>query len=284
MDNQSEAGGGRLGACSWSLRPEDPVTLIELLDRVRLDTIQLALMPAITEPRAWSDCFELLQSRGIRIASGMLSMEAEDYTSLDSIRQTGGVRPDEHWQANLDRALRVSDIAAENDVPLVTFHAGFIPHEADDPERTKMLDRIAMFADIFQERGVRLGLETGQETAETLVQVLDQLSHPTLGVNFDPANMILYGMGDPIQALRMLQPRLFQVHIKDAVASDVPGQWGTEVPVGEGDVDFPSFFEVLRDSSGPVDMMIEREAGKDRVEDIITARKLCEGLLKREQQ
>ncbi|TVR99762.1 MAG: sugar phosphate isomerase/epimerase, partial [Phycisphaerales bacterium] len=148
--------------------------------------------------------------------------------------------------------------------------------EKDDPERPKMLDRLRAVADAFEDRGVAVGLETGQESATTLLEVLGELDRPSVGVNFDPANMALYGMGDPVEALRLLLDRVVQVHIKDARPTRAPGEWGTEVPVGEGVVDWKAFFNVLRSHGRGIDMLIEREAGDDRVGDAITARELVE--------
>ena len=112
--------------------------------------------------------------------------------------------------------------------------------------------------------------------------ITDELDRPDAGVNFDPANMILYGMGDPVDALRRLAPRVRQVHVKDARAARMPGTWGEEVRVGTGEVDWPAFFGVLRAGAPHVDLMIEREAGEDRVGDILRARELVEGQLARD--
>ena len=93
--------------------------------------------------------------------------------------------------------------------------------------------------------------------------------------------MILYGMGDPVAALRTLSARVLQIHIKDAVASAVPGSWGQEVRVGTGQVDWPAFFAVIEEQKLDVDLMIEREAGDERVADMRVARKLVEAARRR---
>ena len=160
----------------------------------------------------------------------------------------------------------------------MSFHAGFLPEESG-PERTKLIERLRAYIDVFAGHGVRIAFETGQETATTLAAVLDEIDRETVGVNFDPANMILYDKGDPIEALKLLAPRVFQIHIKDATRTQTPGTWGEEVVVGTGEVDWPAFFAVVRDKELAVDLMIEREAGDTRVADIQTARKLVENEL-----
>jgi len=265
-----------IGACSWSLRAEDPDELAARLSDVGVDHVQLGLDPLVQGSWTQAAIKDALASRGIAIRSGMMGMEGEDYSTLDTIRETGGLRPTQHWQANRDAARGTARVARELGLDLVSLHAGFLPHDSSDPERAVLIERLREVADIFAAEGVRLALETGQEDAQTLLGVLDELDRETIGINFDPANMILYGMGDPIAALRTLAARVVQIHIKDAVASTVPGTWGEEVCVGAGQVDWPAFFAVIEEQGLDVDLMIEREAGDDRVADMRVARELVE--------
>ncbi len=259
---------GSLGVCSWSLRPASPADLVERVSACGLKAVQLGLEPIRSGAWDLHETSEALADARIEILSGMLETEGEDYSTLETIKTTGGLRPDGVWDANLERAQQVAWIAEALGMELVTFHAGFIPHDAGDPERATMVERVRTVADIFADHGVRLGLETGQESAETLVELLDELDRKNVGVNFDPANMILYGMGDPIAALRTLLPRVVQVHLKDATATATPGTWGDEVPVGTGDVDWHAFGDVLGSAGRPIDVLFEREAGEQREHDI----------------
>ncbi|MCB9906009.1 MAG: TIM barrel protein [Planctomycetes bacterium] len=268
----------RLGVCSWSLRPQGPRELAENVRSCGLRWVQLALDPLRSGDWSLDKTARSLNKSGIGIASGMISMRGEDYTSLASIRETGGVRPDEHWEENARAAVDSAKLAKELGLKLVSFHAGFLPHSGQELVRRLMVERIRTIADAFAAQDVRVALETGQEEAETLLRVLQEIDRPNVGVNFDPANMILYGMGDPHEALEQLAPHVMQVHVKDALPSEKPDEWGTEVPVGKGAVDWARFFEVLNENVGPVDRMIEREAGDERVADILRAAKLVEKL------
>lgn len=280
---------GRLAVCSWSLCPEavpgasgprstgTPEALIEAVRQVGLDAVQLALVPVVEEPEVWGDAVRRIRDAGIAIVSGMLATVGEDYSTLATIAATGGVRPDATWPATLTRAARVAELAGHQGIRLVTFHAGFIPHDARDPEREVLLERLRTVIDLFAARGVRVAFETGQEEADTLLSALEDLRRPDAGVNFDPANMILYGMGDPVAALRKLKPWVRQVHIKDALPSPTRGQWGREVVVGAGAVDWRGFFDVLRSIARPLDMVIEREAGATRIEDVRRAAEVVAG-------
>lgn len=266
----------RIGACSWSLQAAGPDELVEKLRAVGVPAIQLALEPL--RSGSWPVEATLAKLRGARIAlrSTMMSMAGEDYATLDSIRRTGGVRPTQHWNANLAAARENAQIARRLGTRLVTFHAGFLPHDRKDPERALLLERLRTLVDVFGAEEVEVGFETGQESAETLFDVLADLQRPRAGVNFDPANMILYGMGDPVAAVRALAPRVKQIHVKDARRTRAPGTWGEEVCVGTGEVDWHAFFAAAREGGVEVDFMIEREAGEDRVGDMRRARKLVE--------
>lgn len=264
----------RVAVCSWSLQPRSPAALVDLLASAGLDAVSLALSPLVEQPRQWGGTIDMLRDAGITIVSGMMAMRGEDYSTLESIARTGGIRPDETWQANLEHAEAVARLAAKAGISLVTFHAGFMPEQPDDPERETIVWRIVQLADLFAAHGIDLALETGQETAATLDHLLRELDRPNLGVNFDPANMILYGMGEPVAALRRLLPHIRQIHIKDALASEMPGQWGREVPVGQGQVKWPGFFEVLNGADRAIDLVIEREAGEHRIDDVRTAMRL----------
>ncbi len=265
----------RIGVCSWSVRPQDPRSLVEALRRLGIGTVQLALVPIVEEPRTWGRALDLLGAAGMRVASGMLAMAGEDYTTLESIRRTGGVRPDRDWPRNRERVTRAAQLAGEAGIGLVTFHAGFLDERRSDPTRRRMLDRLRDIAELFAAKGAAVALETGQESAALLLDVLDELGRPDAGVNFDPANMILYGMGDPVAALRQLGPHVRQVHVKDALPPQEPGAWGREVPAGGGAVDWDAFFEAALAIDPPVDFIIEREAGTDRERDIAAARDLA---------
>ncbi len=266
----------RLGVCSWSLQSTSPADLASKLKAVGVDTCQLALDPIRDGRWKLGETRDVLRAAGIEIRSGMMGMHGEDYTSLESIRVTGGVRPTQHWAMNLEIAREDARIAAEMKLPLVSFHAGFLPHDPNDPERTVLVERLRQIVDVFAANGVNVAFETGQEDADTLLGFLRDLARPRAGVNFDPANMILYDMGEPVSALDKLAPYVRQAHIKDARRAKVKGEWGSEVRVGTGEVAWPKFFDTLARRGVRVDLMIEREAGDSRIEDIRAARELVQ--------
>lgn len=269
----------RLAVCSWSLQPTSAEDLFHKLAATGILRVSIALDPIRENTGGgWSEFKERCARHGVTCVSGMMTAIGEDYSTLESIKRTGGVVPDEHWVGNWRNFQANAELAAHLGLKFVMFHAGFLPHESTDPNFAKLLDRLAKIADLFAARGIAIGLETGQETADTLAAFLRALHRPNVGINFDPANMLLYDKGDPIAALRTLGPWLRQCHLKDAIRTRVPGTWGEEVVLGTGQVDWRAFFGVLRELNFTGDLCIEREAGNRRVEDIRAARAFLESL------
>ena len=259
----------RLAVCSWSLQPTGVDDLIAKVRATGLGAVQLHLNPLAERAAGWEDAPARLRDGGIDVVSGMVTCQGEDYASIASIERTGGVVPDATWPRTREVFAASVAVARQVGVTLVTFHAGFLPHDPADPRRARAVARLAETADLFAAAGCATALETGQESADALLSVLAEVDRVGLGVNFDPANMILYGSGEPVAALRKLMPLVQQVHVKDAVASAAPGhEWGREVPVGRGEVDWDGLFGVLRDHGYGGDACVEREAGDARVADV----------------
>jgi sugar phosphate isomerase/epimerase len=268
----------QLAVCSWSGQPDSPQTLLQRLDAIGLKRIQLALDPILARP-AWADALRLLRDAGVTVVSGMFETGAEDYSTPASIRKTGGLLPDAAFAAVFARVPAYLALLDELGLDKVSFHAGFIPHDGTDLHRALMIKRLGQLAAAFAKGKKLLLLETGQETAPTLVSLLDELGAPNLRVNFDPGNMLLYSMGDPIAALETLLPRIAQIHIKDAIPSGDSEVWGRETPAGEGQVDWRRFFEILANANYAGDLVIERECGNDPVNEIARAIRFLAGIL-----
>ena len=256
--------GWPLGVCSWSLQADVPGVAACMKD-LGLEHVHLGIRSAVED--AGSTSFDKIASQDWTITSTMISFPQEDYSTLDSIKVTGGIVPDEHWQRNNNLFLGAVIATARLGVKYLSMHAGFID-ESDKAYASKMRSRIRSLANVAADNGVILLLETGQETAGDLRDFLEELNHDSVGVNFDPANMILYGKGDPIEAVRVLSPWIRHVHVKDALRTKQRGTWGSEVPWGNGQVGVERFLDVLQEVGFDGALAIEREAGDDRLGDI----------------
>jgi L-ribulose-5-phosphate 3-epimerase len=253
-----------VGLCSWSLK-KDIGGVIETFKKLGIDHVHLALRPEIEKPGG--GYLEAVQKHSWTISSTMIDFPQEDYTTLETIRQTGGITPDEWWPRNRDWFIQAAKLTKQLRSPYLAMHAGFIDH-TDAAYIRKFHDRIRCLADAAGENNITLLMETGQETAQELKQFLEEMNHPALGVNFDPANMILYAKGDPIQAIRALASWVKHLHAKDAIRTQKPGTWGTEVPWGDGEVKVDLFLRTLKEVGFNGVLAIEREMGEDPVTDI----------------
>jgi sugar phosphate isomerase/epimerase len=235
--------------------------LRRLLDQLGVNVAQIAC--GDPHHASWEEGDGLTKSAlesGIHFTGAMLGFPGEDYTTPQTIKATGGFgnpadRPERlerlRWALARTVALGLSDLM---------LHAGFLP-AIDDPGRTALLDTLATAGELAREKGITLAFETGQETAALLRRTLDDLQAPNLKVNFDPANMLLYDMGDPIRAVEVLGPDIRSVHVKDAKRPSSPGQWGEEVPLGQGEVNIRKFIQTLKSVGYTGPLVVEREVG-----------------------
>jgi L-ribulose-5-phosphate 3-epimerase len=259
-----------IGVCSWSLQVTSVPELKGFLDKLGIDVVQIAC--GDPHHASWSEGDAMpaaAKAAGFRMSGAMLGFPGEDYTSPQTIEKTGGfgdpaTRPErlERFQWGLARTkeLGLADIM---------LHAGFIP-AVGAPERKPFLDTLAQVSDLAARAGVTVAFETGQESAALLRRTLDDLKCPNLKVNFDPANMLLYDMDDPLQVLDLLAPDIRSVHLKDANRPTVKHTWGAEVPLGQGQTNTREFVNALKRVGFAGPLCIEREVGtqEERFRDI----------------
>ena len=267
-----EIRGHIIAVCSWSIRPKDMAELVSSVREVGLNHIQLNLgaLLHLDDKRKHQELGSL-RSSGIQITAGMLGYPGEDYSTISKIRATGGYLPDDQWPLRRQLTEQGIRLAAEIGIRRVTTHIGFVP-PSSDAKYNVMLDRLNEIADLYAKNEMDVMFETGQERAPELLQFLNDLHRPNVFVNFDPANMILYGAGDPIEAIQTLGRHIGHVHVKDAILSDQPAvKWGTEVPFGTGQVNPAAFLDALHSVKYTGPLAIEREAGATRIADIKAA-------------
>ncbi len=250
-----------LGVCSWSLQVGSIAELRRLLDELGVNFAQIACGDPHHASWEEGDAMPVVAwASGIAFTGAMLGFPGEDYTTPATIKASGGFGDPATRGERLERLRWALDRTLALGLADLMLHAGFLP-EIGDPDRPAMLDTLAQAAALAEERGVTLAFETGQETALLLRRTLDDLKAPNLKVNFDPANMLLYDMGDPIRAVEILGPDIRSVHVKDARRPTTPGRWGEEVPLGQGEVNIRKFVQTLKRVGYTGPLVVEREVG-----------------------
>ncbi len=261
----------QIGMCSWSLKaPTFAEALNVCKEQLGLHLIQLGFFSEqqVADQQATIDT---VKASGIEVSATCVGFAGEDYKTIATIARTGGYVPDEQWKDRLERTVKVRDITAGLGVKMMTTHIGFVPHNPASAAYGSMRQRMQTVADCLAEKGLTLTMETGQEPADVLLRFIAAVGRPNIKVNFDPGNVILYGIGDPVEAAEKLAPHITHMHCKDAIASDQPGaKWGQEVPLGQGQARLGEVIKTLKGRGYKGPLIIEREAGADRVGDIRT--------------
>ncbi len=201
-----------------------------------------------------------LQELEIQLTAVFGGFEGESYVDIPTVQRTVGLVPEQWRTERLAEMKEISDFARSLDCHVIGLHLGFVPHDVNSPTYADVVDVTRNLCEHAARNDQNVHLETGQESADALVEFMDQVDVANLFVNFDPANMILYGTGQPIEALNKLGSRVRSVHCKDAKWAANPGkEWGREVPLGEGDVDVDQYLQTLCEIGYDGPLTIERE-------------------------
>ncbi|MDR1485588.1 MAG: sugar phosphate isomerase/epimerase [Planctomycetaceae bacterium] len=202
-----------------------------------------------------------LSEHGIKITAVFLGFEGESYETIDITAQTVGFVPQKTRAARLVEAFEISDFAKLLNVNYIGSHIGFVPHDRRSNEYAEVVETIRSLCKYLKKNSQSLTLETGQESVQALLTFMDDVAATNIFINFDPANLILYGIGNPIEALQLVGRRVRGVHCKDAVTTTgTPGiDWGREVPFGSGEVDAEKFIRTLHNTGYRGALTIERE-------------------------
>jgi sugar phosphate isomerase/epimerase len=238
---------------------------LEVVRELGVPTIQLHAPSKATRTKGRATEFMArLDDFGIRITVVFGGFDGESYADIPTVVRTVGLVPPATQAARLAEMKEISDFARVLGVEAVGLHIGFVPHDPADPLHRDVVAVARELCDHCRNNGQNLHLETGQETADVLIEFLGEVGRDNLFVNFDPANMILYGCGEPIEALRKVGRWVRSVHCKDAKWSAKPGQdWGAEMPLGEGDVGMENFLRTLADLGYAGPLTIEREIAQE---------------------
>jgi sugar phosphate isomerase/epimerase len=234
---------------------------LEVAHELGIPTIQLHAPHESTRTPDQAQAFlEKLKAKNIRLTCVFGGFEGESYADIPTVARTVGLVPPATRAARTAEMKAIADFAKLLGCDTVALHLGFVPHDTKNPLYGDVIMVTRDVCDHCKANGQNLHLETGQETADALLEFIHDVGRDNLFINFDPANMILYGTGEPIEALRKVGRYVRSVHCKDGKwAKNVGQEWGQEVPLGQGDVGMENYLKTLKEIgySGP--LTIERE-------------------------
>lgn len=256
---------------------------LEVAAELGVPTIQLHAPAKLTRTKDNADRFlARLAQYNIQLTAVFGGFEGESYADIPTVSRTVGLVPSETRASRTQEMKEIADFARLLGCDVVALHLGFIPHDSSDSLYAEVLQVTREVCDHCQSNNQQLNLETGQESADGLLKFIRDVERDNLFVNFDPANMILYGTGEPIEALKAIGGYVRSVHCKDAKwAANPSAEWGQEVPLGDGDVGMEAYLRTLDELGYTGPLTIEREIPQDpdrQKAEISHAKNLLEGL------
>ena len=255
-------GAMEIGMCSWPIA--------SFTGELGLHVVQIGFFATKTLEEA--DARAIAQAAGaanVTIAGSFVAFEGEDYTSIERIAATGGYMPDDVYQVRLRTTRNAAVLTAELGCQSLAVHAATIPHDSTSSIYNKLLERVGDVANAVARYGVRLLLETGRELVDTLIDFVEALGQRSVGVNFDPGNLVVYGTDEPDQCVSKLGDRIHIVHLKDAMRSARPGlEYGRAARLGSGDAQTARVMSELRRTGYAGPLLLEVPAGGGDLQDV----------------
>src|SRR6266481_6022188 len=221
-----------------------------------------------------------LDKHGIEATSLVVGGPGKEVWDFYQGPLTIGLVPRETRDARIAHIKRASDFAKQCGIDAVQTHCGFIPENPNDTVYKETVAAMREVAGYCKRNGQNFRYETGQETPITLVRAIQDVGLDNQGVNFDLANLILYGKANPVDAIELLGPYVQGIHAKDGLWPTNPRELGQEVPIGKGKVDFSQIIRRLKELNYRGAVTIEREiSGAQQVEDVRASKVYLEELI-----
>jgi sugar phosphate isomerase/epimerase len=220
-------------------------------------------VPLDNAAREWRAAAE---EQNFAVTSIWAAFEGESYADKPTVLRTVGFIPEATRAEREARAKQIIDTGGAMGIPIFACHIGFVPEDESDPAFIAVRDIVRRLCDHAARHGMTFALETGQETAPVMMHFIRAVERPNLKINFDPANMILYGTAEPIGALGIMAPDVVSVHCKDGnwPPKDQADALGTEMPLGQGSVGMDRFVDKLKQIGYRGPLVIEREVSLDQ--------------------
>jgi L-ribulose-5-phosphate 3-epimerase len=256
----------------------DPDAAMATLKNLALPTCQVYLNNF--DPAFAARLRKSLDSANIEATSLVVGGPGKESWDFYNGPLTIGLVPRETRAARIAHIKAASDFAVRSDIPAIQTHAGFIPENPNDPLYKETIAALREVAEYCGRYRQNFRYETGQETPITLVRAIKDVGLDNQGVNFDLANLILYGKANPVDAIEILAPYIQGIHAKDGLWPSNPRDLGNEVSIGKGKVDFPRIVQHLKEIHYQGAVTIEREiSGAQQLEDVRAATNYLQQLI-----
>ncbi len=194
--------------------------------------------------------------------------------------QTLGIVPVEFRAPRIEILIRYAEFAKKIGCSDIATHLGFIPENPSTDAYVSFLHSLKYLLRRYEELDANLLCETGQETPVTLLRTIEDTGSSHIFLNYDPANLLMYGKANPVDGLDVVGQYVKGVHGKDGCYPTNGRELGKEMPLGAGRVNFPAFLQKLHEKGYDGAITIEREIeGEDQLKDVLTAKKMLEDII-----
>jgi sugar phosphate isomerase/epimerase len=255
----------------------DPHTALSRVQNLGIPTVQVGYSAEHDNEAGIREVDAARVATGIEFTTVFCGFEGERYDDIPTVRATVGLVPTETRDVRVTKIDQIAAFAHKLGVQRVAAHIGFIPEDPSDERYPALVETVQGICDRLAQTGQTFALETGQETSATLERFLNDVARENIFVNFDPANMILYGNDQPLPATEKLFSWIDGVHCKDGQWPTEENKLGHETPFGAGDVNVPAWIEKLVTLGYKGTFTIEREIeGEQQQLDILAAKKLIQ--------
>ncbi len=271
----------RVGALLRCQPGEDIRAEFEKMAALELDCCQLNLM----EPEFFTDenAAEVVKSAketGVEITAVWAGWSGEKQWNLRYGPSTIGLVPVDVRHKRLNELMAAGDFAQKLGVTDIITHVGFLPENPHDKDYIGTIGALKHLSSYLKARGMNFLFETGQETPVTLVRAIEDIGTDNLGINFDTANLMIYGKGNSLDAIDVFGKYVRNTHCKDCTNPTGGYIRGEQLPLGQGVANFRAVFFKLIEIGYEGPFIIEREiTGEQQIKDIAMARDYIKALI-----
>lgn len=232
----------------------------EAVKHFGLDVCQLVSWDPTLATEAMAEAvIQESQETGVRVCAMWAGFPGRMAWNFHEGPVTLGLVPEERRRERVEALKKWAHFAKWIGAPAIITHCGFIPENMTDPNYPPVVDAIREVAEHCEELGIEFWFETGQETPVVLLRTIQRIGTSNLGINLDAANLILYGKGNPVDALEVIGPYIRNIHVKDGFYPTNGEELGEQVAVGQGKVDYPQLLAGLKTLDFKGEWIIERE-------------------------
>lgn len=285
METGKEIRGGekimRVGCTIDYFKGADLVDSFRQLKEMGMNSCQLVCWDrSVLDAEHAAEVKKICEDEGIEISAVWCGWEGPRFWNFYEGQDTLGLVPEAYRFKRIEMLAQGSDFAKELGVTDLVTHAGYMPENPHDPKYPEIITALKYLARKCKQNGQYFLFETGQETPVTLLRVMQDIGFDNVGINLDPANLIMYGKANPVDSLDVFGKYVRGVHGKDGLYPTDGRELGDEVALGEGKVNFPVFLKKLHELGYDGDITIEREiTGEQQKKDIQMAKKMLDGII-----